>query len=83
MGPAGVKHSRYLVPSAIWLFLLVTISSCNNASEKEDFTTLNLITKIDGLKFYLEYTTDDRIISLFIEHDKINFEKFEKYIELY
>ncbi|MBK9318833.1 MAG: M28 family peptidase [Bacteroidetes bacterium] len=36
MGPAGVKHSRYLVPSAIWLFLLVTISSCNNASEKED-----------------------------------------------
>lgn len=39
-------------------------------SEKENSTEINLIKKIDGLKFYLDYTSDERIISLFIESFK-------------
>lgn len=58
-------------------------------NEKENIISINAIQKIDGLKFYLQYTNNKDIISLFIDKFKsINlsslfFNDEKKYIEFY
>ena len=59
------------------------------STEKENIISINVIQKIDGLKFYLKYTKNQDVISLFIEKFKtINLRTLfyndeKKYIEFY
>jgi hypothetical protein len=59
------------------------------SSEKENAMSINIIKKIDGLKFYLPYTNNNDVISFFIDKFKsINlrslfYDDEKKYIEFY
>lgn len=60
-----------------------------HSTEKENNISINVIQKIDGLKFYLQYTKNQGVISLFIDKFKtINLRSLfyndeKKYIEFY
>ncbi|MCU4188637.1 restriction endonuclease [Flavobacterium sp. HXWNR29] len=59
------------------------------STEKENIITINVIQKIDGLKYYLQHTKNQDVISLFIDKFKtINLRSLfyndeKKYIEFY